>query len=154
MLFFQISKEVLYGNHSPLHSQALQGSMSPPVVRSMPSSPSRRTIGGRSTGGRRGTLQSGSSTLPREGFSRGGQASASCSSVILERRDVMPGKTCTSLHLHFPFFMGPNGPRSFYHFFKKNTLLSHFLLEIFVYNHKFKPILTHFVYLCIRSGAH
>ncbi|XP_024124481.1 sickle tail protein homolog isoform X1 [Oryzias melastigma] len=91
-----ISKEVLYGNHSPLHSQALQGSMSPPVVRSMPSSPSRRTIGGRSTGGRRGTLQSGSSTLPREGFSRGGQASASCSSVILERRDVMPDQELTN----------------------------------------------------------
>ncbi|RVE61400.1 hypothetical protein OJAV_G00170250 [Oryzias javanicus] len=83
----KISREVLYGNHSPLHNQTLQGSMSPPVVRSMPSSPSRRTFNGRGTGGRRGMLQSGSSTLPRESFSRGGQSSTS---VILERRDVMP----------------------------------------------------------------
>ncbi|XP_011484661.1 sickle tail protein isoform X2 [Oryzias latipes] len=94
----KISKEVLYGNHGQLNNQScstltssiLQGSMSPPVVRSMPSSPSRRTYGGRGTGGRRGTSQSGSSTLPRESFSRGGQSSTSCSSVILERRDVMP----------------------------------------------------------------
>ncbi|XP_041659555.1 sickle tail protein-like [Cheilinus undulatus] len=96
----RISKEILYGSHSPIHSrsssgrstlQSLQGSMSPPMVRSMPSSPSRRVYGGGSAGGVAGDL--GCSTLPRERLSGAGLSRSLCtnsSSSILERRDVKP----------------------------------------------------------------
>lgn len=99
--FCQISKEVLYGSHSPVHTlsstshstlQSLQGSMSPPMVRSMPSSPSRMAYGGGGTRGAAGLVDPGSATLPRERLS--GRSSTLCtsSSAILERRDVKPGQ--------------------------------------------------------------
>ncbi|KAJ4936585.1 hypothetical protein JOQ06_001174, partial [Pogonophryne albipinna] len=90
-----ISKEALYGSHSPVHTlsassrsplHSLQGSMSPPMVRSMPSSPSRRPYGG-STGSRTGMVDPGSSMLPGGGRS---SSLSSSSSAILERRDVKP----------------------------------------------------------------
>uniref|UniRef100_A0A3Q1FJP9 Sickle tail protein-like n=1 Tax=Acanthochromis polyacanthus TaxID=80966 RepID=A0A3Q1FJP9_9TELE len=87
----RISKEILYGNHSPVHTlHSLQGSMSPPMVRSMPSSPSRMAFGG---GGIRGGVKGpDSSTLPRERLVGAGRSSTLCtsSSAILERRDVKP----------------------------------------------------------------
>ncbi|XP_034062281.1 sickle tail protein isoform X2 [Gymnodraco acuticeps] len=91
----KISKEALYGSHSPVHTlsassrnplHSLQGSMSPPMVRSMPSSPSRRPYGG-STGSRTGMVDPGSSMLPGGGRS---SSLSSSSSAILERRDVKP----------------------------------------------------------------
>ncbi|XP_061586872.1 sickle tail protein homolog, partial [Cololabis saira] len=95
----RISKEVLYGslglvqncslglvqNCSALH--ALQGSMSPPTVRSMPSSPSRIAAHG---GDRRRAPGPGSATLPRQRLSEGGRSMSSSSCSILERRDVRP----------------------------------------------------------------
>ncbi|XP_059201295.1 sickle tail protein homolog [Centropristis striata] len=99
----RITKEVLYGSHSPVHTLSsssrstlhnLQGSMSPPMVRSMPSSPSRMPYSGGSTGGRSGMVDPGSATLPRERLSGAGRSSSLCSSssAILERRDVKPGE--------------------------------------------------------------
>ncbi|XP_022616746.1 sickle tail protein-like [Seriola dumerili] len=97
----QISKEVLYGSHSPVHTlssssrstlHSLQGSMSPPMVRSVPSSPSRMAYG--SSRGGTGAVDPGNATLPRERLSGVGRSSSVCtsSSVILERRDVKPGE--------------------------------------------------------------
>ncbi|XP_029930713.1 sickle tail protein isoform X2 [Myripristis murdjan] len=62
--------------------------MSPPMVRSMPSSPSRMAYGG---GGAR-VVDPGSATLPRERLSAAGRSVSLCpsSSAILERRDVKP----------------------------------------------------------------
>ncbi|XP_077392062.1 uncharacterized protein LOC144030031 isoform X2 [Festucalex cinctus] len=110
----RISKEVLYGSHSPVHRlssssrstlQSLQGSMSPPMVRSMPSSPSRMAYGGRSTQGLVGMMDAGSTTLPRDRLSGAGRSSSLCtsSSAILERRDVKPDEdvgSCKSMVVH------------------------------------------------------
>ncbi|XP_032421019.1 sickle tail protein homolog isoform X2 [Xiphophorus hellerii] len=97
----QISKEVLYGSHSPIHSKhssgrntlhSLQGSMSPPMVRSMPSSPSRLAYGGGDFLGKKGMADPGSTTVPHEcqpGRVRS-RTVFSSSSAILERRDVKP----------------------------------------------------------------
>uniref|UniRef100_A0A3B5MD60 Actin interacting protein 3-like C-terminal domain-containing protein n=1 Tax=Xiphophorus couchianus TaxID=32473 RepID=A0A3B5MD60_9TELE len=99
----QISKEVLYGSHSPIHSKhssgrntlhSLQGSMSPPMVRSMPSSPSRLAYGGGDFLGKKGMADPGSTTIPHEcqpGRVRS-RTVFSSSSAILERRDVKPGE--------------------------------------------------------------
>ncbi|XP_058274697.1 sickle tail protein homolog isoform X2 [Hemibagrus wyckioides] len=57
--------------------QGPQGSLSPPLARSVPSSPSRFTYNSRT--------MPGGATLPRERVS-----STPCSSAILERRDVKP----------------------------------------------------------------
>uniref|UniRef100_A0A3Q1CXY4 Si:ch211-207d6.2 n=1 Tax=Amphiprion ocellaris TaxID=80972 RepID=A0A3Q1CXY4_AMPOC len=89
----RISKEVLYGNHSPVHTlHSLQGSMSPPMVRSMPSSPSRMAFGGGGIRGGSGVKGPDSATLPRERLVGAGRSSTLCtsSSAILERRDVKP----------------------------------------------------------------
>ncbi|XP_030608764.1 sickle tail protein-like [Archocentrus centrarchus] len=88
----RISKEALYGSHSPVHTlSSLQGSMSPPMVRSMPSSPSRVAYGGVGKRGGSGGVWDPSSTLPRERLSGAGRSSAmSTSSAILERRDIKP----------------------------------------------------------------
>ncbi|XP_014833781.1 PREDICTED: sickle tail protein-like [Poecilia mexicana] len=97
----QISKEVLYGSHSPIHSKhssgrntlhSLQGSMSPPMVRSMPSSPSRLAYGGGGFLGKIGMVDPGSTTIPHECQPGRGRSSTvfSSSSAILERRDVKP----------------------------------------------------------------
>ncbi|KAM4728031.1 sickle tail protein-like [Anableps anableps] len=94
----QISKEVLYGSHSPIHSKPsssrntlhnLQGSMSPPMVRSMPSSPSRVAYGGSGSLWKKGMVDPG---IPREYQPGRGRSSTtfSSSSAILERRDVKP----------------------------------------------------------------
>uniref|UniRef100_A0AAV2JTU4 Uncharacterized protein n=1 Tax=Knipowitschia caucasica TaxID=637954 RepID=A0AAV2JTU4_KNICA len=75
----RISKELLYGGHM------LQGSMSPPMVRSVPSSPSKAQ---------------GSSTLPRQRTQATGRKPSSSSSAILERRDVVPDEElCPELAL-------------------------------------------------------
>ncbi|XP_054888932.1 sickle tail protein homolog isoform X2 [Poeciliopsis prolifica] len=96
-----ISKEVLYESHSPIHSKhssgrntlhSLQGSMSPPIVRSMPSSPSRLAYSGGGILGKKGMVDPGSTTIPREcqpGRRRSSTVFSS-SSAILERRDVKP----------------------------------------------------------------
>ncbi|TMS09418.1 Sickle tail protein-like protein [Larimichthys crocea] len=97
----QLSKEVLYGSHSPVHTwssssrstmHSLQSSMSPPMVRSMPSSPSRIPYGGGNPRTSVGLVDPGSATLPRERLSGVRPSSALCtnSSSILERRDVKP----------------------------------------------------------------
>ncbi|KAM9789365.1 uncharacterized protein ACB057_011989 [Neosynchiropus ocellatus] len=94
----RISKEVLYGSHSPVHRssqssrvslQSLQGSMSPPMVRSMPSSPSRIAYGGRGTRARGDAV---GATVSRERLFSSKRSGSLCSSssAILERRDVMP----------------------------------------------------------------
>uniref|UniRef100_A0A8B9LLZ0 Actin interacting protein 3-like C-terminal domain-containing protein n=1 Tax=Astyanax mexicanus TaxID=7994 RepID=A0A8B9LLZ0_ASTMX len=93
----RISRERLYGTRQPATGQSLvhtlppqhspirtvQGSMSPPAARSMPSSPSRLAYASRTAG---------SATLPRERMSSAPPARSTtpCSSVILERRDVKP----------------------------------------------------------------
>ncbi|XP_043989327.1 sickle tail protein [Gambusia affinis] len=97
----QISKEVLYGSHSPIHSKhssgrhtlhSLQGSMSPPMVRSMPSSPSRLAHGGGGFLGKQGMVDPGSTIIPHECQPGRGRPRTvfSSSSAILERRDVKP----------------------------------------------------------------
>ncbi|XP_046882745.1 sickle tail protein isoform X1 [Hypomesus transpacificus] len=96
----RIPREILYGSHSPVHSlqssnrsalHTLQGSMSPPTIRSMPSSPSRIPYGSRGAGSAGGA---GSATLPRDRMSSvgTGRSVTPCpsSSAILERRDVKP----------------------------------------------------------------
>ncbi|KAM4557486.1 sickle tail protein homolog [Fundulus diaphanus] len=96
-----ISKEVLYGNHSPIHRKpssshntlhSLQQSLSPPMVRSMPSSPSRVAYGGGDSYGKKGMIDLGSATITHECHPGRGQSSTkfSSSSVIQERRDVKP----------------------------------------------------------------
>ncbi|XP_077085418.1 sickle tail protein homolog isoform X4 [Siphateles boraxobius] len=75
--------------HSPIHS--VQGSMSPPIPRSMPSSPSRmpsvQTV-----------AKSGGTTLPRDRLSSvpSSRSITPCSSAILERRDVKPDEDLSS----------------------------------------------------------
>ncbi|CAN9502858.1 unnamed protein product [Ophioblennius macclurei] len=68
--------------------------MSPPMVRSMPSSPSRvaYSAGGAARGQGAGLADPGTSMLPREALSGSGRAGALCtnSSAILQRRDVKP----------------------------------------------------------------
>lgn len=116
----RISKEVLYGSHSPVHSRSssgrstlhsLQGSMSPPMVRSMPSSPSRRVFGGKVT--ERGPGDLGSTTLPRERLSGAGLTRSLCtnsSSSILERRDVKPDEDAGSNKSMALVLRGEGGP--------------------------------------------
>ncbi|XP_066512189.1 sickle tail protein-like isoform X1 [Hoplias malabaricus] len=93
----RISRERLYGHKQHPSGQSLvhtlphpqnpirnvQGSMSPPAARSMPSSPSRLPYGSRTMG---------SATLPRERLSSAPAARSATpsSSAILERRDVKP----------------------------------------------------------------
>ncbi|XP_029309286.1 sickle tail protein homolog [Cottoperca gobio] len=116
----EISKEVLYGSHSPVHILSsssrstlhnLQGSMSPPMVRSMPSSPSRMVYGG-SIGGKTGMGDPGSATLPRERLSGEGRSSSLCSSTsaILERRDVKPDEDVGSSKSMSLVVRGEGGP--------------------------------------------
>ncbi|KAM6919942.1 sickle tail protein homolog [Lycodopsis pacificus] len=115
----RISKEVLYSSHSPVHIapsgrstlHSLQGSMSPPMVRSMPSSPSRMAYGGGSRG-RTGMVDPGSSTLPRERLSGVGRSSSLCtsSSSILERRDVRPDDDAGSSKSMALVVRGEGGP--------------------------------------------
>ncbi|XP_061784249.1 sickle tail protein homolog isoform X2 [Nerophis lumbriciformis] len=88
---------VAYGSHSPVHTlsspgrAALQSSMSPPMVRSMPSSPSRLAYSGRSSPGLAAGADAGSTALLRDRLSGTGRSgSLSGSSAILERRDVKP----------------------------------------------------------------
>uniref|UniRef100_A0A668A9Z3 Actin interacting protein 3-like C-terminal domain-containing protein n=1 Tax=Myripristis murdjan TaxID=586833 RepID=A0A668A9Z3_9TELE len=78
----------VFNRHARPYSNTLHGSMSPPMVRSMPSSPSRMAYGG---GGAR-VVDPGSATLPRERLSAAGRSVSLCpsSSAILERRDVKP----------------------------------------------------------------
>ncbi|KAI3375392.1 hypothetical protein L3Q82_021878, partial [Scortum barcoo] len=115
----RISKEVLYGSHSPVHTlssssrstrPSLQGSMSPPMVRSMPSSPSRRVYGGGNTGV--GVVDAGSATLPRDRLPGTGRSSAPCtsSSAILERRDVKPDEDAGSSKSMALVVCGEGGP--------------------------------------------
>ncbi|KAM4623790.1 sickle tail protein isoform 2-T2 [Polymixia lowei] len=114
----RISKEMLYGSHSPVHTapsssrstlHSLQGSMSPPTARSMPSSPSRMVYGGAARG-------PGSATLPRERLSGVGRPVAVCpsSSAILERRDVKPDEALgSSKSLALVVRGGPQYPDSY-----------------------------------------
>ncbi|KAM9350014.1 sickle tail protein [Symphorus nematophorus] len=117
----RISKEVLYGSHSPVHTlssssrstlHSLQGSMSPPMVRSMPSSPSRMAYVGGSTGGGVGLADLGSATLPRECLSGARRSSTLCnnSSAILERRDVKPDEDAASSKSMALVVRGEGGP--------------------------------------------
>ncbi|XP_077413317.1 sickle tail protein isoform X2 [Vanacampus margaritifer] len=118
----RISKEVLYGSHSPVHRlssssrstlQSLQGSMSPPMVRSMPSSPSRMAYGGRGTQGLVGGMDASSTTLPRDRLSGAGRSSSlfTSSSAILERRDVKPDEDAGSCKSMAVVVHGEGGPR-------------------------------------------
>ncbi|KAK2900935.1 hypothetical protein Q8A67_009050 [Cirrhinus molitorella] len=74
--------------HSPIHS--VQGSMSPPTPRSMPSSPSRVPFGH--------SAMPGGATLPRDRLSSAppSRSITPCSSAILERRDVKPDEDLSS----------------------------------------------------------
>ncbi len=75
--------------HSPIH--AVQGSMSPPTPRSMPSSPSRIPFG-------HVVAMPGGATLPRDRISNAppSRSITPCSSAILERRDVKPDEDLSS----------------------------------------------------------
>ncbi|XDV27375.1 hypothetical protein PO909_030916 [Leuciscus waleckii] len=75
--------------HSPIHS--VQGSMSPPTPRSMPSSPSRMPLV-------HTVSMSGGTTLPRDRLSSvpSSRSITPCSSAILERRDVKPDEDLSS----------------------------------------------------------
>ncbi|XP_058606437.1 sickle tail protein homolog isoform X3 [Onychostoma macrolepis] len=75
--------------HSPIHS--VQGSMSPPTPRSMPSSPSRIPFG-------HSVAMPGGATLPRDRISNTppSRSITPCSSAILERRDVKPDEDLSS----------------------------------------------------------
>ncbi|XP_042630354.1 sickle tail protein homolog isoform X1 [Cyprinus carpio] len=75
--------------HSPIHS--VQGSMSPPTPRSMPSSPSRIPFG-------HSVAMPGGATLPRERLSNvpPSRFITPCPSAILERRDVKPDEDLSS----------------------------------------------------------
>ncbi|XP_041804787.1 sickle tail protein homolog [Chelmon rostratus] len=117
----RISKELLYSSHSPVHTvlsssrstlHSLQGSMSPPMVRSMPSSPSRMAYGRASTRGGLGPVDPGRATLPRERLSGVRRSSALCtnSSAILERRDVKPDKNAANSKSMVPVVCGEGGP--------------------------------------------
>ncbi|XP_073704397.1 sickle tail protein homolog isoform X3 [Garra rufa] len=74
--------------HSPIHS--VQGSMSPPTPRSMPSSPSRVPFSH--------SAMPGGATLPRDRLSSAppSRSITPCSSAILERRDVKPDEDLSS----------------------------------------------------------
>ncbi|KAK7163120.1 hypothetical protein R3I93_007229 [Phoxinus phoxinus] len=76
-------------SHSPIHS--VQGSMSPPTPRSMPSSPSRMPLV-------HTVAMSGGTTLPRDRLSSvpSSRSITPCSSAILERRDVKPDEDLSS----------------------------------------------------------
>ncbi|XP_037643663.1 sickle tail protein homolog [Sebastes umbrosus] len=116
----RVSKDVLYSSHSPVHTLSsssrstlhnLQGSMSPPMVRSMPSSPSRMAYGGGTTGARMGMVDPGSATLPRERLSGAGRSSSlTSSSAILERRDVKPDEDLGSSKSMALVVCGERGP--------------------------------------------
>ncbi|XP_067309758.1 sickle tail protein homolog isoform X3 [Pseudorasbora parva] len=75
--------------HSPIHS--VQGSLSPPTPRSMPSSPSRIPFG-------HSVAMPGSTTLPRDRLSSvpPSRSITPCPSAILERRDVKPDEDLSS----------------------------------------------------------
>lgn len=75
--------------HSPIHS--IQGSMSPPTPRSMPSSPSRIPYG-------HSVAMPGGATLPRDRLSSvpPSRSTTPCVSAILERRDVKPDEDLSS----------------------------------------------------------
>ncbi|XP_016422549.1 sickle tail protein homolog isoform X3 [Sinocyclocheilus rhinocerous] len=75
--------------HGPIHS--VQGSMSPPTPRSMPSSPSRIPFG-------HSVAMPGGATLPRDRMSNAPpiRSITPCSSAILERRDVKPDEDLSS----------------------------------------------------------
>lgn len=75
--------------HSPIHS--VQGSMSPPTPRSMPSSPSRIPFG-------HSVSMPGGTTLPRDRLSSvpPSRSITPCPSAILERRDVKPDEDLSS----------------------------------------------------------
>ncbi|XP_077579694.1 uncharacterized protein LOC144201158 [Stigmatopora nigra] len=91
----KLTKEVLYGSHSPVHRlspsprgnlHSLRGSASPPTVRSVPSSPSRVAYGGgRASTGSVDAVDAAPAP-PRERL----MGVASGGSAILERRDVKP----------------------------------------------------------------
>ncbi|XP_052404786.1 sickle tail protein homolog isoform X5 [Carassius gibelio] len=72
--------------HSPIHS--VQGSLSPPTPRSMPSSPSRIPFG-------HSVAMPGGATLPRSN-APSNRSITPCSSAILERRDVKPDEDLSS----------------------------------------------------------
>ncbi|KAL3987886.1 hypothetical protein ACER0C_012204 [Sarotherodon galilaeus] len=113
----KIPREVLYGSHSPVHTlssssrgtlQSLQGSMSPPMARSMPSSPSRVPYGGGGSGGVRDPSTTLAQTLRLSGA---GRSSAICtSSAILERRDVKPDENVDSSKVMALVVRGEGGP--------------------------------------------
>ncbi|XP_059357785.1 sickle tail protein homolog isoform X4 [Carassius carassius] len=75
--------------HSPIHS--VQGSLSPPTPRSMPSSPSRIPFS-------HSVAMPGGATLPRDRVSNAppNRSITPCSSAILERRDVKPDEDLSS----------------------------------------------------------
>ncbi|XP_039999625.1 sickle tail protein-like [Xiphias gladius] len=107
----RISKEVLYGGHSPVNTlsssghstlHSLQGSMSPPLVRSTPSSPSRMAY----MAGGAGVLDPGNTTLSRVVRSR---TICTSSSVILERRDVRPDEDVDSSKIKALVVRGEGG---------------------------------------------
>ncbi|XP_063317469.1 sickle tail protein homolog isoform X2 [Pelmatolapia mariae] len=113
----KIPREVLYGSHSPVHTlssssrgtlQSLQGSMSPPMARSMPSSPSRVAYGGGGSGGVRDPSTTLAQTLRLSGA---GRSSAICtSSAIMERRDVKPDENVDSSKVMALVVRGEGGP--------------------------------------------
>uniref|UniRef100_A0A3B4TGQ2 Actin interacting protein 3-like C-terminal domain-containing protein n=1 Tax=Seriola dumerili TaxID=41447 RepID=A0A3B4TGQ2_SERDU len=96
--------------HPPHQICHLQGSMSPPMVRSVPSSPSRMAYG--SSRGGTGAVDPGNATLPRERLSGVGRSSSVCtsSSVILERRDVKPDEDVGSSKSMALVVRGEGGP--------------------------------------------
>ncbi|XP_051989627.1 sickle tail protein homolog isoform X2 [Xyrauchen texanus] len=75
--------------HSPIHS--IQGSLSPPTPRSMPSSPSRTHYS-------HSVSMPGGATLPRDRLSSvpPNRSITHCASAILERRDVKPDEDLSS----------------------------------------------------------
>uniref|UniRef100_A0A672T171 Si:ch211-207d6.2 n=1 Tax=Sinocyclocheilus grahami TaxID=75366 RepID=A0A672T171_SINGR len=75
--------------HSPIHS--VQGSLSPPTPRSMPSSPSRIPFS-------HSVAKPGGATLPRDRLSNvlPSRSITPCPSAILERRDVKPDEDLSS----------------------------------------------------------
>uniref|UniRef100_A0A8C1L2E8 Si:ch211-207d6.2 n=1 Tax=Cyprinus carpio TaxID=7962 RepID=A0A8C1L2E8_CYPCA len=87
----RITRERLYSGRQqpPIHS--VQGSLSPPTPRSMPSSPSRIPFG-------HSVAMPGGATLPRDRMSSAppSRSITTCSSAILERRDVKPDEDLSS----------------------------------------------------------
>uniref|UniRef100_A0AAY4AIP2 Actin interacting protein 3-like C-terminal domain-containing protein n=1 Tax=Denticeps clupeoides TaxID=299321 RepID=A0AAY4AIP2_9TELE len=107
----RIHRDRLYATRDGQHPmrQPPNSSMSPPMARSMPSSPSRIPYGPRN-----GASMTGSITLPRERLSSAPPPSRSitpCPSSILERRDVKPDEDLggsKSLTLYDPYAL-PEG---------------------------------------------